>query len=86
MPELSRFLGAIITMYFNDHGRAHFHVRYGEHKARIDVETLGLISGYLPPRIRGAVVEWAAMHQQELADAWALLQSGQPARPIAPLE
>lgn len=69
MPELSRFLGAIITMYFFDHGRPHFHVRYGEHKARMDVETLGLISGSLPPRIRGAVVEWAAMHQPELFEA-----------------
>ena len=86
MPEPSRFLGAIITMYYNDHGRSHFHVRYGEHKARIDVETLGLISGYLPPHIRGAVVEWGTIHQDELREAWLLVRSGQPVRPVAPLE
>ena len=28
MPEISRFLGIIITMYYNDHNPPHFHVRY----------------------------------------------------------
>lgn len=85
MPELSRFLGAIITMYFFDHGRPHFHVRYGEYKATIDVETLGLIAGTLPPRVRGFVTEWAAMHQDELRDAWRLLGEGALPAKIPPL-
>jgi hypothetical protein len=31
MPELSRFLGIIVYMYFNDHNPPHFHVEYSEY-------------------------------------------------------
>ena len=33
MPEISRFLGIVITMYFNDHNPPHFHVRCEEFRA-----------------------------------------------------
>ncbi|WP_374687906.1 DUF4160 domain-containing protein [Promineifilum sp.] len=66
MPEISRFLGIIITMYYSEHPPAHFHVRYGQYKAVIAIESLTLLQGALPPRVRGLVVEWAAVHQAEL--------------------
>ncbi|RAQ38769.1 transcriptional regulator, partial [Arthrospira sp. O9.13F] len=45
MPEISRFFGMVITMYYNDHAPPHFHVRYGQQKALITIETLTLLEG-----------------------------------------
>jgi hypothetical protein len=85
MPEISRFFGIVITMWFNDHGEPHFHAHYGEHKAKIAIET-GALSGNLPPHARALVVEWAALHREELLDNWALLRARRPTHPVAPLE
>lgn len=45
MPELCRFYGIVIKIYFNDHAPPHFHVRYAEHDAAVDIETLGVVQG-----------------------------------------
>lgn len=74
MPEISRFLGIIIYMHFNEHNPPHFHVRYNEHRAAIEIETLALQDGYLPPRVLGIVIEWAEMHQSALRQNWISLQ------------
>ena len=86
MPEISRFLGIIITMYYNDHPPPHFHVRYNQQKALIDIETLSLIEGQLSPRILGLVIEWAALHQAELMTNWKLARLNSPLEKIEPLE
>lgn len=86
MPELSRFLGIIITMYYNDHPPPHFHVRYNQQKAIMDIETISLLEGKLSPRILGLVVEWAALHQTELMQNWQLARLQTTLEPIAPLE
>ena len=70
MPEISRFLGIVITMYFNDHIPPHFHVRYNEYRATFDVRTLNLSEGSVPAKVRGLVQEWAEPHQEELLDMW----------------
>jgi hypothetical protein len=57
MPEISRFLGIIIYMYFNDHNPPHFHVQYNNFRAIIDIEKLAIIDGSLPARVLGMVVE-----------------------------
>jgi len=86
MPAISRFFGIVITMNYNDHSPPHFHVRYGNRKALVAIETLGLIRGHLPPRVLGFVVEWASQHQAALAENWALAKRQQPLQPIQPLE
>ncbi len=86
MPEISRFLGIIVTMYFNEHNPPHFHARYGEHKAEIAIETLSLIAGRLPPRVLGLVMEWAALHRAELLEDWDLARRQAELKKIAPLE
>ncbi|XGV97079.1 MAG: DUF4160 domain-containing protein [Leptolyngbya sp. BL-A-14] len=53
MPEISRFFGIIIAMYYNDHPPPHFHVRYGHQKAIISIQTLTLLEGSLSPRVLG---------------------------------
>jgi hypothetical protein len=53
MPELSRFYGIVIQMYFGDHSPPHFHALYAGRKAVVDIETLAFIEGQFPPRARG---------------------------------
>jgi hypothetical protein len=73
MPEISRFLGIVITMYFNDHNPPHFHVRYENFRALVGIDPLELREGELPPRVLGLVIEWAEMHQAELKGNWTTL-------------
>ena len=70
MPEISRFLGIVIYMYFNEHNPPHFHAEYNEYKAAIEIDSLGLIRGKLPPKVMILVVEWAQNHQAELMENW----------------
>jgi hypothetical protein len=86
MPEICRFLGIVIKMFFDDHNPPHFHAEYGEHEALIDIPHLSVFAGRLPPRVLGLVIEWATMHQQELLDDWTRAQAQKPLRRIEPLE
>ncbi len=86
MPEISRFLGIIITMYYNDHTPPHFHVRYSEQKALIGIQSLALLQGSLPPRVFGLTIEWAALHRAELLENWELARRQAPLVTIEPLE
>jgi len=86
MPEISRFFGMIIAMYYDDHAPPHFHVRYGEQKAIVAIESLAVIQGKLSPKALGLVMEWAAQHQEELLNDWMLATQHSPLMPIKPLE
>ena len=59
MPEISRFLGIKIFMFFNEHNPPHFHAEYNEHKASILIKSFGILEGKLPSKVLGLVVEWA---------------------------
>jgi len=85
MPEISRFLGIVITMYFNDHNPPHFHVRYNEDRALVGIAPLELQEGQLPPRVLGLVMEWGKMHQAELLENWTTLAKEGSFKSIAPL-
>jgi hypothetical protein len=86
VPEISRFFGIVIKMFYNDHRVPHFHAEYGEHKATFAIESLGLLAGKLPTRQHLFVVEWALAHQTELLADWDLARGRQPLIPVAPLE
>lgn len=86
MPEISRFFGIVIKMYFNEHIPPHFHAEYGEYVAEISIETLEVLRGYLPHRVLGLVLEWAAIHRDELRTNWIYARTKEPLSPIAPLE
>jgi hypothetical protein len=85
MPELSRFLGIVIAMYYRDHLPAHFHAVYGEYEATIELES-GKVNGKLPPRALAHVLEWSSIHRQELDEAWERARSNRPLPKIEPLE
>jgi len=85
MPELCRFYGIIIRMYFDDHAPPHFHASYAGEEAVIAIETLAVLHGSLPARAYGLVVEWASLHQSELQAAWDRAKGLQAPGRIAPL-
>ncbi|MGB9775533.1 MAG: DUF4160 domain-containing protein [Anaerolineae bacterium] len=86
MPEISRFFGITIKMYFDDHPPPHFYAEYGEYRAVIDIDTLTVFGGYLPPRVLGMTVEWALEHRAELLDLWKRATPGWPLYKLPPLE
>ncbi len=85
MPEISRFYGIVVQMYFGDHPPPHFHARYAGHKAKIDLDTLSVIDGKLPARALGLVIEWAALHQAELREAFSRAANSQAPGKVDPL-
>jgi hypothetical protein len=86
MPELCRFYGIVIQMYFGDHPPPHFHAIYAGNKAVVDIESLAFIEGQLPPRARGLVIEWATLHQDELRAAFHKAKALEAPGKIAPLD
>lgn len=88
MPELSRFFGIIIRMYWEanaPHHRSHFHAYYQDDVAIYSIDPIELITGALPKRQQRIVEAWGELHQQELRDDWERLQAGQSPLPIEPL-
>lgn len=85
MPEISRFLGIIIRMYYRDHSPPHFHAEYGEHEVTVEIES-GMVNGQFPRRALGAVLDWYDLHRDELLADWQLARQERPLNSIDPLE
>ena len=73
-------------MFFNEHNPPHFHARYGEAQAEIDIQTLRIIEGDLPRRAKAMVLEWAEEHREELMENWDLAREMRELKNIKPLE
>lgn len=86
MPELSRFFGIVVRMYFNDHDPPHFHACYGDSEILIEIDTLAGLRGWVPRRAMALILEWAAAHRSELRVAWANARNGKTVAAIEPLE
>lgn len=85
MPEISRFYGIVIKMFYNDHPPPHFHAEYGSDQMLVNIETLAVIAGKLPPRATGLVMEWAAQRQDDLRNDWNRARNMDPLDGIDPL-
>lgn len=85
MPVISRFLGIAIAMLYRDHNPPHFHAIYGEHEITVTIED-GVVTGRLPRRAQALVLEWLALHRDELRANWELARTGQPLVSVPPLE
>ncbi|RME74103.1 MAG: DUF4160 domain-containing protein [Chloroflexi bacterium] len=86
MPEISRFYGIVIRMYYDEHPPPHFHALYGEDEVLININTLAIVSGKLPGRAMGLVMEWALLHQKELKQLWEKARNLEPLGKIEPLQ
>lgn len=82
MPEIARFYGIVIKLFFGDHAPPHFHAVYGEHIGLFNIDTMEMIEGDLPGRARKLVNEWAKLYRTELKAMW----DNQEFRHLPPLE
>ncbi len=85
MPEISRFYGIIIAMYFLEHNPPHFRARYEGESIAVEIRSLRIMEGQFPPRVLNLVMEWDSQHQAELLHDWNLACNNQPPEKIEPL-
>ena len=86
MPVVSSFYGILIYFYFEDHNPPHFHAKYNEFEALIDIETLGIVRGNLPSKAHSLVVEWGSKHKAALLIDWELAKANKQPEKIEPLK
>jgi len=70
VPEISRFLGIVIGMFYKDHNPPHFHAYYGDHEVAIGIQDGTVLWGSLPKRALAHVREWRQGHVAELLEDW----------------
>lgn len=85
MPEISRFYGIIVRMFYNEHAPPHFHAIYSGTEVVVEIKTLAVLRGKLSPRAMGLVIEWASLHQDELMADWDRARAMDSLLPIDPL-
>ena len=73
MPEICRFYGIIIKMFFKpkEHEPSNLHALYGEHVGIFDLKTMKMTEGDLPKKAQELVQEWMELNQDKLLDMWA---------------
>jgi len=84
MPEISRFFGIVVTMYYDEHGRPHFHARMGDDEVSVEIENLK-VRGEFPGTGLRLVLDWAELHRAELLENWDRARRGLPLVPVEPL-
>jgi hypothetical protein len=85
MPEVCRFYGIIIYMFFKEYNPPHFNVKYGEYEAVIDIE-YGVVHGDIPRRALCLIFDWLDLHKDELIKNWKLMEERKPLQKIEPLK
>ncbi len=84
MPEISRFYGIVIKMFFasSEHNPPHFHAIYGDCVGEFDIRTLEMLEGDMPLKAQSLIREWGQTHQDDLMEIW----NSQNFRKLTPLE
>lgn len=72
MPEICRFYGIIIKMFFKpkEHEPAHIHAIYNEYVGIFDIRTFKMTDGDLPLKAQNLVTEWLESNYEELLKMW----------------
>ncbi|MEC4273764.1 DUF4160 domain-containing protein [Adlercreutzia sp. R25] len=72
MPEISRFYGIVIKMFFKpkEHEPSHIHALYGEYVGEFNIQTFEMIEGDLPVKAQKMVQEWLALYADQLQAMW----------------
>lgn len=85
MAELSRFFGIVVSIYYFDHGRPHFHARFGGRSSAYDILTGVRLRGPSRPEVDRVIAAWAREHREELLRAWETASRGENPPKISPL-
>ena len=85
MPEISKFFGIIISLYWRDHNPPHIHFTYGEYECTISVLDR-VVSGKAPSKVIAKVNEWMDLHEAEILTLWEKAQKGEKLGRIEPLK
>jgi hypothetical protein len=85
MPEVCRFFGIVVRMFFDEHPPPHFHADYAEDSAVIGIQPIEVLQTTLPQRALSMVLEWAARNQRGLMENWERLGKGQALERLPPL-
>src|SRR5438552_3976333 len=78
VPEISRFYGIVVRMYYRDHPPPHFHAAYGSDEVAVRINPVGILEGKMSPRALALVVEWALLRENQLIENWRLARANQP--------
>ena len=72
MPEITRFYGIVIKMFFKpkEHEPSHIHALYGEYIGEFNIQTMEMTEGDLPRKAQELVREWMMDHQEHLQEMW----------------
>ena len=85
MPEISRFYGIIIRMFFNEHNPPHFHAEYGEYRVVVNLND-EVVNGFMPKRALKLIFEWLDLHKEELINNWEKCKNDISPDKITPLK
>jgi hypothetical protein len=85
MPEISRFYGIIICLYWKDHNPPHIHFMYGNYECSISVLDR-IVDGQAPAKVISKVNQWIDLHEQEILSLWERAQDGKQIGRIEPLK
>ena len=72
MPEIARFYGIVIKMFFKpkEHEPSHIHALYGEYMGEFNIKTFEMIEGDLPAKAQELVKEWLGLYSDQLQAMW----------------
>ncbi len=84
MPEICRFYGIIIKMFYNEHNPPHFHLEYQGYKAKIEINT-GILEGKMPKTAIKLTLKWLDDHKGELLENWQRIEKKEKLKKIEPL-
>lgn len=85
MPEISKFYGIIVSLYWYDHNPPHVHFTYGEYECSISVFDR-VVDGEAPAKVIAKVNEWMNLHEAEILSLWEKAQKGDKLGRIEPLK
>ena len=85
MPEISRFYGIVVRMFFDDHNPPHFHIEYQNYEAIVSIED-GTVKGEMPRRAINMVFDWMDLHRDELFENWESIKKTGEYKKIDPLK
>jgi len=86
MPEIARFFGIVIRMYYDDHNPPHLHAEYQGNRALMDFRGNILHGGLRSRTALRLVREWIDLHAAELQQDWSLARAGEQLNKIEPLD